>query len=156
MALSAEPLFFRDFLIWNYHIQGYPLGCDIFLLVVFKHFRTLSDRNFQDRLRGLISLKKSGKSPRTLQEILNPRLDICSVRPVTTNSLMFFVGLLFAEPIWEFRRFISVPIGTPPHFGYKTARSFEATSGQVIFHFNCIDNQLIRKNAQGAKKMAVS
>ena len=156
MALSAEPLFFRVFLIWNYHIQGYPLGCDIFLLVVFKHFRTLSDRNFQDRLRGLISLKKSGKSPRTLQEILNPRLDICSVRPVTTNSLWFSMVLICAEPIWEFRRFISVPIGTPPHFGYKTARSFEATSGQVNFHFISYKYERIRKIAQGAEKMAVS
>ena len=61
-----------------------------------------------------------------------------------------------AEPIWEFRRFISVPIGTPPHFGYKTARSFEATSGQVIFHFIATNISIIRKNAQGAKKMAVS
>ena len=156
MALSAEPLFFRVFLIWNYHIQGDPLGCDIFLLVVFKHFRTLSDRNFQDRLRGLISLKKSGKSPPALQEILNPRLDICSVRPVTTNRFVCMRHAGLAEPIWEFRRFISVPIGTPPHFGYKTARSFEATSGQVIFHFLSVDNLKIRKNAQGAKKMAVS
>ena len=156
MALSAEPLFFRVFLIWNYHIQGYPLGCDIFLLVVFKHFRTLSDRNFQDRLRGLISLKKSGKSPRTLQEILNPRLDICSVRPVTTNRIWYVCLVVVAEPIWEFRRFISVPIGTPPHFGYKTARSFEATSGQVNFHFILYKYRKIRKIAQGAKKMAVS